>query len=90
MEVTIAGYCCICLDRDQHGGGLVISYKDTLEYKPVLFMLLVQNCPLLLYIIAIVEFVWPFCIVCLVLPQLFLTLYFLFYSALTHLLILYC
>ena len=25
------------MDRNRHGGGLIIYYKDTMEYKPVLF-----------------------------------------------------
>ena len=36
QEIVLSGYYSCRLDRNRHGGGLVIFYKSTLGYKPVL------------------------------------------------------
>ena len=37
QEIVLSDYYSCCLDRNRHGGGLVIFYRSTLGYKPVLF-----------------------------------------------------
>ena len=36
QEIVLSGYYSCRLDRNRHGGGLVIFYRSTLGYKPVL------------------------------------------------------
>ncbi len=35
LEIKIPGYSCSRLNRDRHGGGLVMYFKSTVEYKPI-------------------------------------------------------
>ena len=37
QEIVLSGYYSSHLDRNRHGGGLVIFYRSALGYKPVLF-----------------------------------------------------
>ena len=44
QEIVLSDYYSCRLDRNRHGGGLVIFYRSTLGYKPVLSDLGTFNC----------------------------------------------